>query len=181
MRPTQTREAAYAAASLPARMVFALARLGGAVSALLIVLVLGIVIYAIFQRYGMHTPLLWGDEVIGYLLVAIVMFGAAEALRQEDHISINLVSAGAGPKLAFVLRLWFDLAVLIVAVILGWSTWQAIRFAYDFGSYSAGSIEIATWIPQVPMLIGAGLLGLVAAMRMGESIRRSPIRRKNPR
>ena len=41
-----------------------------------------------------------------------------------------------------------------------------MRFAFDFGSYSVGHIEIATWIPQLPMLVGPLLLGLVALMRI---------------
>lgn len=154
------------AASLPARGVIALTKLSAALSALLILAVLVIVTYAVFQRYVLETPLLWGDELLGYLLVAIVMLGAAEALRGNDHIAMDVFSARAGPRLDRWLRIWADLAVLAFAVVLGWSTWQSIRFAIDFGSYSVGHIEIATWIPQVPMLVGSALLGLIALTRI---------------
>lgn len=166
MQPDESRGEAGEASSFLMRLVTGLSRIGGAVSAVLVVVVLVVVTFAIFQRYVMQTPLLWGDELIGYLLVAIVMFGAADALRGNNHISIDLLTRRAGPRLAHLLRIWFDLAVFGFAVILGWSTWQTIEFAYQFGSYSPGYIEIATWVPQVPMLIGSVLLALVALMRL---------------
>lgn len=153
---------AIKASPLPARLVFVLAWLGGLLSTLMIIGVLGLVSFAVVKRYILNSPLLWGDEFIGYLLVAIVMLGAAEALRRGDHIAIDLLASRAGRAQ----RLWSDFAVLLVALVLGWSTWESIRFAYDFGSYSSGYIEIETWIPQVPMLIGAVLLALTALARL---------------
>lgn len=164
------QEAADPAPALPVRIVFLLVRLCGWLSAGLILVALAIIAYAVIQRYVMHSPLLWGDELLGYLLVAIVMFGSAEALRRRDHIAMDLFSANAGPKLGLVLIVWSDLAVLAFAVILGWSTWESVGFAMDFGSYSVGYIEIQTWIPQLPMLAGAALLGLVAVVRLLQSL-----------
>ena len=161
---------AVSAASLPARALYGLVWLCGAVSALLIVFILCIVTYAIIQRYVLGTPLLWGDEFIGYVLVAIVMLGTAEALRNGDHIAIDLLSSRTGPGLSRILALWSDLAVLAFATVLGWSSWIAIKFTYDFGEYSSGYIEVPTWIPQIPMLIGSILIGLVAITRLLERL-----------
>jgi TRAP-type C4-dicarboxylate transport system permease small subunit len=158
-------EEASRASSFVSRLVIALTRFCGAISALLIILTLIIVSYAIIQRYVLQTPLLWGDELIGYLLVTLVMLGTAEALRQNDHISIDLLTSRASPRYRRYLRLWSDFAVFVFAAVLGWSTWKTILFAHDFGEYSSGYIEIPTWIPQVPMLIGMVLLALVALNR----------------
>ncbi len=154
------------ASSFGVRLVNWISWLSGVLSSLLIFVTLVISIYAIFQRYIIDRPLLWGDELLGYLLVAIVMFGAAEALRGNHHIAIDLLSSRTYYRMQFVLRMLSDVAVLAFAIILGISTWDSISFAYGFGSYSAGDLEIATWIPQVPMLIGCVLLGLVAATRV---------------
>jgi C4-dicarboxylate transporter DctQ subunit len=161
---------AVPAASLPARALYGLVWLCGAVSALLIVFILCIVTYAIIQRYVLGTPLLWGDEFIGYVLVAVVMLGTAEALRKGDHIAIDLLSSRTGPRLSSILTLWSDLAVLAFAIILGWSSWVAIKFSYYFGEYSSGYIEVPTWIPQMPMFIGSVLIGLVAITRLLERL-----------
>jgi TRAP-type C4-dicarboxylate transport system permease small subunit len=169
MHHDELDEAAQAA-SLPARLLYGLVWLCGVASALLIVFTLGIVSYAITQRYVLGKPLLWGDEFIGYVLVAIVMLGAAEALRKGDHISIDLLSSRAGPRLAALLASLSDLAVIAFAVMLGWSAWITVKFAYEFGEFSSGYIEIPAWMPQVPMLLGSALIGLVALTRLLERL-----------
>lgn len=165
----EAKEAAPASFAV-SRWVQTLSRLSGVLSTLLILLILVLVLYAICQRYILDTPLVWGDEVLGYLLVAAVMFGAAEALRRNDHISIDIASKRLPKKFSPYLTLWSYLAVVLFSVVLGWSTWKSITFAYDFGSYSAGHIEIATWIPEVPMFLGAILIGLVAISRLLETL-----------
>lgn len=159
-------------ASLPARGVVLLARAGAALSALLVLVMLAIVCYAVLQRYVLHTPLLWGDEVLGHVLVLFVMLGVAEVLLRKEHIAMDVLSSRAGPRLAGWLALWADLAVLAFAAVLGWSTWRSVRFAYEFGSYTVGHIEIATWIPQLPVLAGSVLLALVALTRLLGGARR---------
>lgn len=144
--------------------------LGGAISAVLIVAMFAVTIYAIFMRYVVNKPLLWADEVTGWALVAIVMLGAAEAYRRGDHISIDLLSDKATGLAGQAVALVSDLAVLGFAVIVGTSTWDAISFARMFGSYTAGSVVIETWIPQVPLLVGSVLLGLTAVVRMVERV-----------
>ena len=74
------------------RVVTALVRLGAMISVALILVTFAIVIVAIGRRYVLDQPLMWGDQLIGYLLVAIVMLGAAEALRRGDHIAIEIVN-----------------------------------------------------------------------------------------
>lgn len=144
--------------------------LGGAVSAVLIVAMFGVTIYAIFMRYVMNKPLLWADEVTGWALVAIVMLGAAEAYRCGDHISIDLLSAKATGARKRAVEMVADLAVLAFALIVALSTWDAISFARMFGSYTSGHIVIETWILQTPILIGCILLGLMAVIRLIERL-----------
>ncbi|PWW00292.1 TRAP-type C4-dicarboxylate transport system permease small subunit [Hoeflea marina] len=171
MRQDESRAAEAAeAASLAVRSINALVRLGGALATLMILGVFCIVAVAIVRRYFFNAPLMWGDQFVGYVLVAIVMLGAAEAFRKGDHIAIDLLSSRFGPHAARWLDIFASLAVLAFAVVLGMSTWGSIRFAYDFGSYSIGYIEIATWVPQLPMLAGSVLLGLAAVARLLDRI-----------
>ena len=162
MSNDENNEGAQDAPSLPKGLLAWPAWLGGVVASLLVLATLVLVVYAILQRYFLDTPLKWGDELAGYLLVALVMLGAAETLRRGEHIAIDLVTDRVGPGLKRVLAVVANLAVIGFAVVLGLSAWESISFAYDFGSYSPGYLEVATWIPQLPMLIGAGLLILVA-------------------
>lgn len=138
------------------------ARIAGMVSVLLILLVFALVIYAIFQRYVLDTPLKWGDEMSGYLLVALVMAGIAEALRRDDHISIDLASSRLSGGWGRAARIFSFVAVIAFSSVLGTSAFETVLFSYDFGSYSPGYLEAPMWIPQLAVLIGAVLLALVA-------------------
>ena len=161
----ETDEGGAAPAPLfPDRIIGALVRLCGALSTALILLVFAQIVVAVTRRYLFDRPLQWSDEVIGYLLVTLVMLGAAEALRRGDHISIDLLSSRAGPRMRRVQQAFAHLAVMAFAAIVGSSIWDSIAFARSFGSYSVGYIEIETWIPQVPVVLGAALLFLTAAI-----------------
>ncbi len=166
MDPDTDGREAEPASLLLVRAVTALVRLCGLLSAILILAILVIVAYAITQRYVFNTPLLWGDELNGYLLVAMIMLGSAEALRRGDHIAIDLLTGNTSPRIGRMLAVWGNLAVVAFASVLGWSAWHSIAFAYDFGSYSPGYLEVAMWIPKLPVLIGAVLLALTALTRI---------------
>lgn len=144
--------------------------LGGAVSALLILAALAVTLYSIFMRYVLNAPLLWADEVTGWALVAMVMLGAAEAYRRGDHIAIDLLSSRATGRWRGAIAFVSDIGVLAFACIVGYSTWEAISFARDFGVYTSGHIVIETWILQSPILVGSALLGLMAVIRLAERL-----------
>ena len=137
-------------------------RIAGAFSSLLIFVSFCLMIFAIFQRYFLNTPLKWGDEMLGYLLVAIVMSGVAEALRRGDHVAIDLLTSFFGIKVRVLLTYLSYTAVLAFAVIFGISADEVVRFSYGFGSFSPGYLEAPMWIPQSTMIAGSVLLGLGA-------------------
>lgn len=166
MPQSHKKTGAASVAPLPERLAMPVVWIGGALSALLILLTLGLTTYSVFMRYVIAKPPVWVDELIGYLLVALISFGIAEAYRRGNHIAIDLLTERLPRRMVRLRWLWSDLCVLAFAVILGLSTWETIEFSRRFGSYSSGAIEIQTWIPQVPMLIGSALLGLFAAARL---------------
>ena len=137
-------------------------RIAGVLSSLLIFVSFCLMIFAIFQRYFLNTPLKWGDEMLGYLLVAIVMSGVAEALRRGDHVAIDLLTSFFGIKVRALFTYLSYTAVLAFAVIFGISADEVVRFSYGFGSYSPGYLEAPMWIPQSTMVAGSILLGLGA-------------------
>ncbi len=158
----------------PDRLVVALVRLCGALSALTILWIFAQICIAVVFRYLLDRPLQWSDEMIGYLLVAAVMLGAAEALRRGDHIAIDLVTSRLSPGMTRLQQAFAHLSVMVFAAVIGISIWDSISFAHAFGSYSVGYIEIQTWIPQVPVLMGAVLLALMSGLGLWRKLRGRP-------
>jgi len=170
----EKQEGAANAPFFPDRIVTGLIRLCGAVSTALILVIFVQIVVAVTRRYVFDRPLQWNDEMIGYLLVTLVMLGAAEALRRGDHISIDLLSSRLTPGMARLQRAFAHLSVMAFAVVVGLSIWDSIAFARSFGSYSIGYIEIETWIPQVPVVIGMVLLFLISALGLYRTIKELP-------
>jgi len=143
-----------------------LVKLGGALSAALIVAILALTIASVVCRYIIGRALLGSDEATGFLIVAAIMLGTAEALRRGDHIGIDIVLDVAPGWLRFWLGILAHVAVLAFSGVMLASAWRAVTFSMRFEAYSTGALEMPLWIPQSSMLIGAVLLGLVALTRL---------------
>ena len=169
--PDRKERGAATAPFFPDRIVTGLVRLCGSLSTALILAIFIQIVVAVTRRYIFNNPLQWNDEMIGYLLVTLVMLGSAEALRRGDHIAIDLVSARLRPGPARAQIALANLSIMAFAAIVGLSIWDSISFARSFGSYSVGYIEIETWIPQVPVVLGMILIFLTAALGLYRTLR----------
>ena len=49
------------------------------------------VIWQVISRYIMKEPSSWTDELAGFLLIWVGLFGAAYATGQQDHLAIDLL------------------------------------------------------------------------------------------
>jgi TRAP-type C4-dicarboxylate transport system permease small subunit len=139
--------------------MYALVRLGGALSSLLILIAFGFTLVAVFWRYVLDKPLLWPEDVTGWTLVGLIMMGVSEAYRRGDHIAIDLAASKLGRGARALQEIGTHLAVLAFAVVLGISAWEAVAFAHDFGAYTSGNVEVPSWIPQAPMIAVPCCLG----------------------
>jgi TRAP-type C4-dicarboxylate transport system permease small subunit len=160
-----TTEDPDTASSVVTRIIGYLSMGAAAASAALVIFTLFMTGYSVFQRYVLGTPLTWTDELSGFLVVAIVMLGVAETLRRNEHISVDLLSSKVTGKQKTLLNLWGYLATAFVAAVLFISAVSAVDFSYSFGVYSDGYLEAPLWIPQTFLLLGTGLLFLLAFAR----------------
>lgn len=156
------------------RAIERLSLLFGMVSGVLILIVLAMTSVGVFMRYGLDRPVRGIDEATGFLVVAIVMFGAAETLRRGEHIQIDLVTNVTRGRTRWLLDLWAYACVLVFSAIFLFTAWRTVAFSWAFGDYSTGYLEMPMWIPQATMLPGAALLGLVAALKIAQLLTARP-------
>ncbi len=147
--------------------------LAAAFGAGVVLLMMSVVGYSVVNRYILGTPITWSDELSGYLVVALVMLGAAESLRLGDHISVDLITSRLRPKGRWIARIWGHLMVLVVAVCLLISGKATLAYSYNFGILSEGYLEVPMWIPQSFIILGAALLALVAVENLLRLIKRN--------
>ncbi|WP_349371227.1 TRAP transporter small permease subunit [Salinarimonas sp.] len=145
-----------------------------AVSCGIVLVALGVILYAVAWRYLLGRPVNWADELNGYLIVAMVMFGIGATLLRDGHIGIDLLTASASPRIARRLGVYANAAVFVVACLLGWSAWHTVAFNRAFGSYSSGYLQVEIWIVQAPMIAGAAFLALAALINIRRACRGAP-------
>lgn len=165
-------EGAKHAPSVFDRWITSISWFAAAVGACVVLLMMLVVAYSVVNRYILGTPITWTDELSGYLVVALVMLGAADALRRGDHISVDLITSrlkGRGQRLAAI---WSHLMVLVFAVALLISGKGTIEYSVNFGILSEGYLEVPMWIPQSFLILGGSLLLLVALVNLIKLIKR---------
>lgn len=151
--------------SLLTRWIGWLAFVASVFSAFLVVVTLGITGFSVFRRYVLGRPVTWTDELSGFLVVAIVMLGAAEVLRRGEHVSVDILTAKLSGTKKWFVEFWSNISVAIVAGVLSLSAINSVQFSYNIGVYSDGYLEAPLWIPQLFLLAGAVLLLLLALAR----------------
>lgn len=144
------------------RCVGLLCWLGLAVSAVALLSSFVLVAYSVGMRYFLGRPVPWVDEMVGYLLVGIVMFAAADALRRGEHIAVDLITdrlrgpARRGAQILSLAAVGVAGAVLLVAGL------ETVAFTKLLGIRSTGYLNVPMHLPQLLVPLGGGLLALAA-------------------
>jgi TRAP-type C4-dicarboxylate transport system permease small subunit len=158
------------------RVVRALARLGLALSALAMLVALALIVYAVFERYVLDTPVPWTDELVGYLLVAMVMLAAADALLEGEHISVDILTERLGPRGKRITLLVGLVASAATGVLILLEGLGMVSFARMVGLRSNGYLAAPMWVPQMlgpsggALLVAASLAALWRAWRGEEQV-----------
>ncbi|WP_158014377.1 TRAP transporter small permease [Thauera phenolivorans] len=127
---------------------------------------LGLISYSVAMRYLFNSPVVWVDDVIGFVLVAIVMLAAGDALRKGEHIGVDFLTARLQGRIRKIAAVWSMIAVLVTAGFLVVDGWNTASFAKTLGLMSHGQVEIPMYLLQMLMPIGGALLFLAAILAL---------------
>jgi C4-dicarboxylate transporter DctQ subunit len=133
-----------------------------ALGAAITVVMAASITYSVVLRYVLNTPQVWTDELMGYLMVAVVMFGLGETVRRGDHINVDLITARLGPRGQVLARIWGLVAMIIVAGVLLERSWDMVVFSRMVDLLSDGYLAMPIWIPQSSLLVGFSLMILAS-------------------
>lgn len=133
-----------------------------ALSAVCVLVALALIGYSVVVRYFVGAPSLWIDEVVGFLVVGIVMFGAACALREGRHIGVDLVTELMSPRWQRWAQIWSMAVVLVLSIFLIVNGWQTAMFSKSIGMVTQGYLELPMYQLQLLIPLGGALLALAA-------------------
>ncbi|MDX9766107.1 MAG: TRAP transporter small permease [Ectothiorhodospiraceae bacterium] len=133
-----------------------------ALAALALLATLGMIGHAVAMRYVFGRPQVWVDDLVGFLLVAMVMLAAADVMRRGEHIGVDLLTQRLGRGWRRVVAVWAAVAVLVTALFLVVEGWQTAAFSRELGLMTYGQIEIPLHYVQWLLPLGGALLWLAA-------------------
>ena len=95
------------------------------------------VLWQVTSRYVLSSPSSFTDELAGFLLIWVGLFGAAYVAGKKEHLAIDLVLQKAGPSFRKFLEIFISLCIIIFSLfvlLIGGSWLVYTRFALDVKS-----------------------------------------------
>lgn len=144
------------------RLVATLAGAAMALAAASLLASLALIGWSVVMRYVFNDAPVWVDEAVAMALVAIVMLAAAQALRDGEHIAVDLLVGRLGPSARRWAHAWGAVATAAIAIVLIVNGWGTAMLAKTLGLLTEGTLEWPTWLLMLLMPVGGALLLLAA-------------------
>jgi len=123
------------------------------------------------MRYGFSMSSNAWLEIQWYLFGGMVMLGAAQTLKMNEHVRVDLLYSRYSDRA----RLWLDLLggiffLLPMTIIIGWMAWPMLANSYLIGETSGNSGGLLRW--PVKLMVPLGFL-LLSLQGLSEIIKRA--------
>jgi TRAP-type C4-dicarboxylate transport system permease small subunit len=137
------------------RVDFVIGKIEDILSVTLFGVIIIIVTAHIFSRYVLRSGILWSDEVIQILLVAMVIFGAARAIRTNGHTDMQGLVDSMPKPVGVFLRVFSNTATLFFLLVFFLSSF---KHTMDAGQVYTVILRIPRRVSYASMPIGALLM-----------------------
>lgn len=101
----------------------------GALSAWIVIPLMLVVIYEVFQRHILNAPTRWGYDVLWMLFSAQFLLGGAFTLLRKGHIRIDIVYGVLSERSKLIYDVINTIVVILPPMVL--FTWAGVAFAAD--------------------------------------------------
>ena len=107
-------------------------------------------------------------ELSGYMLGVGIAWGLAGALEARTHVRIDILIQKVPPKYRGYLHWGALLTLAVFAGFLLYGAWHTTMESWDFKATDNSLLKTPLIIPQGLWLIGTGVFGIMAALRVVE-------------
>lgn len=109
----------------------------------------------VFFRYALRSGIVWSDEIITNLVVIVVMFGGARAIRFNEHTELTGTADSLPKPLRMVVRVITTFATLAFLVVL---TVASVSFIQSTGNLKTTYLRIPKALCYAPLAVGGALM-----------------------
>ena len=152
------------------KSIAAMNRAATAVADIGLMVMTGLVVSDVVLRRVFNAPLIFADEVAGYLLVLVTLMGLGYTLKEDGHIQVKILVQNVSPKSRSSLRILWCVTSLVYTVILLIMTSQLTWESYALDAFSPTPSQLPLFPFQMLMPIGCMLLILTLAVELVELI-----------
>lgn len=134
-----------------------------------------IILVEVARRYLFGASSTWGEMTARYAFVFLVYIAAAEVAKSRDHIRIDLVPRLLGPRLRFLLYLYFDVLYLVLAALVIFYSLKVLEISVTNKTLMTG-LDVNVAVAQAALPLGWALLAyrvLQRFVRTARTYRRS--------
>ena len=142
---------------------------GKALGVYLLVAMSLIVVLQVFSRYLFNHSFVWAEELVRYLMIWMVMIGAALVQSRNEHIRIDLIPRLAGPRGRRLLETGFRLCTLL---FLGIIVIKGVEIAWFNRMFESSGLRISMLWPTLAIPVGGILIGLYTVAEMVRDLQR---------
>lgn len=135
----------------------------------LMFVLVGLVFFQVLNRFILHIPAAWTEEMARYNFVWLSLFGSVLALKSDRHLSVDLFVQGIkSQKTQGWIKIIVALLVMTFSLILTWSGYH-----YTVSNWTNhcefGAFPLALIYAAVP--VAGFLLLLVSFEQLARSVR----------
>jgi TRAP-type C4-dicarboxylate transport system permease small subunit len=132
-----------------------------------IILVVGIVIYNVVNRYVFQQSGVWAPELAGIIFPWVVFLGASAAWKRDMHISIAVVAKCLGPRTRALVQICGD---ILLVVFLAYATYLATKLTISGHSRLSPVLRVQFSYVYASAALAFGLMLVRRSIALGRSL-----------
>jgi TRAP-type C4-dicarboxylate transport system permease small subunit len=130
----------------------------------------GLVTADVIMRRVFNAPIIFADEVAGYLLVLVTLMGAGYTLQEDSHIQVNMVYDKLSPRRKAILKIGMCVIgifyTLVLLILTGQLTWESYRTR----AFAPTPSELLLFPFQIVMPLGCALFLFQMTLEMVQTL-----------
>lgn len=165
----------------PLRWIEKLSHAGGVAAGICILLMSALILIEIIVRAVGGGSIMIAEEYSAYLLAAFGTLSLAYTFKAGGHIRVDLVLSRLSGQSRDAVNFGCTLIAFFIFVFAAYETWGLFHGSWLSQETSMYYSKTRLWLPQLPIVVGTGLMALQLLASVAEQIQSLGKKRKEPR